>query len=538
MKKLITQKIHTCVVLEKVMAIIIIFASGTAVASAEIPEEVKIGGIFDVTGNWSQEGEEGKFIAEVAVADFNRYLESVDAHWRLVMQVEDAQALGSVAFDKVQTLKGNGINLLVGMSFSSHIQTSLSYINNNNMLAVSCCSQAVNLDIPDNVFRLRPNDNNQAPEVSDMIKAAGIEVLVTVHRGDAWGDGLKDGVVKIFEAEGGKVVDAIRYSPDLVDFSVEVSILDEQLDDLISEYGAENIGVLYIGTSEFLTIIEQLKFYENASAVRWFSTNTQAGSTELLDNPDTLAFSEKTMLTALRSVSEPNDQQKYVNDIVMERYSRNASVYTYPAYDSIWLLGMSIMEAQTTDVPVLVETIPKVAAEMKGSVGDLRLGKGGDLLGASYEIWRIEDGRWIDAADSHVSATRTLTDDTVVNLLASRAESGRPMSIDIVFVDTKQVNYDIQAMQLDQIVLDESGIFAADGKMAHTTIPLPGDEPVTVTVTFNGYGTDGIMSGPIGEKAIFANVIPEFGVLAVAVLAVAVLAVVIISGKTSLRIPS
>lgn len=515
---------------------IIIVASGTAAVYADIPEEVKIGGIFDITGNWSQEGEEGKYVAEVAVADFNKYLESIDAHWRLVMQVEDAQALGSVAFDKVQTLKGNGINLLVGMQFSSHIHTSLSYINNNNMLALSCCSQAANLDIPDNVFRLRPNDNNQAPEVANMIQNAGIEVLVTVHRGDTWGDGLKDGVVKIFEADGGTVVDAVRYSPDLVDFSVEVSILDEQLGELINEYGAEKIGVLYIGTSEILTIIEQLIFYENASAVRWFSTNTQAGNTELLDNSAALAFTEKTQMSAVRSVAAPNDQQRYVNDIVMERYNRNASVFTYPAYDSIWLLGMSIIEAQSTDVQTLVNTIPEVAAEMKGSVGDLDLGEGGDLLSASYEIWRIEDGRWIDVTDSHVSAAYTLTDGTRINLMASEAEAGSPMNIDIAFVGAEQVNYDIVAMQLDKIVLDEKAVFAADGTMVHTTMSLPGDEPVAVTVAFNGYGTDE-MSGPIGEKAIFAHVIPEFGVLAVVVLAAATLAAIIVSSPTSLRIP-
>lgn len=90
-------------------------ASGAYAQSGEIPDRVVIGGVFDITGNWSLEGEEGRSAAELAVDDFNEYLVAIGAGWTMTMQVEDAQANASVALDKVQSLKGRGIDLLVGM---------------------------------------------------------------------------------------------------------------------------------------------------------------------------------------------------------------------------------------------------------------------------------------------------------------------------------------------------------------------------------------------------------------------------------------
>ncbi|MCE2509123.1 MAG: ABC transporter substrate-binding protein [Nitrosopumilaceae archaeon] len=203
---------------------------GAGAAYAEIPDEVVVGGVFDITGNWATEGEEGKTAAQLAILDFNEYLEDIGADWRMKMRVEDAQAIGSVAFDKVQTLHGSGINILLGMAFSSPLSLSTGYIESNNMLALSCCSQAGNLAVDDNIFRLVPNDNNQAPAVNAMIEDSGIEVLVMVTRGDTWGDGIRDTLAGIYD---GTIVAGFRYNPDAIDFSAEISLLDKQLGELV-----------------------------------------------------------------------------------------------------------------------------------------------------------------------------------------------------------------------------------------------------------------------------------------------------------------
>ena len=371
-------------------------AGGAYAQSGEIPDQVVIGGVFDITGNWSLEGEEGRSAAELAVDDFNEYLAAIGADWTMTMQVEDAQANASVAFDKVQSLKGRGIDLLVGMGFSSHIHTAKGYIDSNNMLAISHGSQAANLAIDDSIFRLRPDDNSQSPVINAMLKDAGIEVLATVTRGDPWGDGLKQGIEEIFE---GEVVEIFRYNPDAVDFSVEAPILDGEVGRLIEQHGADKVGVLYVGTNEFLLLIQQLGFYENVGKVRWFSTNIQAGNSILVEDPVAFEFAKKVQFIASRSVIDNNSIKTYVDEWALERYGRPASIYSYAAYDSIWLLGTAIQQAQTTDVHTLTSIMPAVAKNMIGSGGHLELNKAGDLASSTFEIWQVTGDGWVEVAE-------------------------------------------------------------------------------------------------------------------------------------------
>ena len=371
-------------------------ASGAYAQSGEIPDQVVIGGVFDITGNWSLEGEEGRSAAELAVDDFNEYLVAIGAGWTMTMQVEDAQANASVALDKVQSLKGRGIDLLVGMGFSSHIHTAKGYIDSNGMLAISHGSQATNLAMDDSIFRLRPDDNSQSPVINAMLKDAGIEVLATVTRGDPWGDGLKQGVEETFE---GEVVEIFRYNPDAVDFSVEAPILDVEVGRLIEQHGADKVGVLYVGTNEFLLLIQQLDFYENVGKVRWFSTNIQAGNSILVEDPVAFEFAKKVQFIASRSVIDNNSIKTYVDEWALERYGRAASIYSYAAYDSIWLLGTAIQQAQTTDVHTLTSIMPAVAKNMIGSGGHLELNEAGDLASSTFEIWQVTGDGWVEVAE-------------------------------------------------------------------------------------------------------------------------------------------
>ena len=368
----------------------------TGVASAhseDIPDVVRVGGVFDVSGEWSLEGEEAKSAAELAVEDFNEYLAAIGADWRMMMRVEDAQANNSVAFDKITSLRGSGFDLMIGMGYSSHILLAKNYIDTTNILVISHASQATNLALDDSIFRLVPNDANQSPAINAMLEDAGIEVLATVTRNDPWGNGLSMGVTDIFE---GEVVPLSNYDPQGFDFSVTADFVDKQIENLIEKHGADKVGVLYVGTSEFELLVQQMDPYDNVDKVRWFSTNTQAQSVpNLIGDAQFYEFYENTNFTTTRTIPEAaNSITKYVDGWVYEKYNRTAGYYTYPSYDSVWLLGASILQAQTTDVDVLTEVVPLVASRSLGSAGPLGLSEEGDLAQSTYEIWQIVGGEW------------------------------------------------------------------------------------------------------------------------------------------------
>lgn len=365
--------------------------SGVGLASADIPSEVKIGGIFDT--NWA-EGDEGRLVAEIAVNDFNEYLENIGADWSFSISMEDAQSSNTIAFDKIQAFAGAGVNILVGVAFSSHINLAASYIADNDLLVLSHGSQAANLAIDDTVFRLVPNDDRQAAVVAKMLEDAEIEVLVTVVRGDTWGDGMREGVEKYFN---GTIEEGFRYNPEAVEFSVEVSILnDETIPPLVDEHGADKVGILYVGTDEFLPMMQSMKYYENVRDVRWFGTNTQSVKTYFFEDDAAKEFANATQFTATRStLSSANDIKKDIDARYLETYNATLSTYGYAAYDSIWLLGNAILQTQSTDTATLTNAIPYVAAHMQGASGDLTLSEYGDLVGSKFEIWQVGDGEWV-----------------------------------------------------------------------------------------------------------------------------------------------
>ena len=374
------------------LSAVMVVGLATCTAAAQIPEEVKIGGIFEVSGSWSSEGEQAKTAAEFAIDDFNEYLRGMGAGWSMSMQVEDAQGNPVVVQDKIHSLRGINIKMIVGMAFSSHIQLSKSYIDSNGIIIISHAAQSENLAIDDSVFRLVPHDGNQTPAVAAIIEDAGIEVLVTVNRADTWGDGLRRGVVSHFD---GEVVELIRYRTVATDFSVSVSVLDTELQRLIDEYGADKVGVLYVGNDEFLTMIHQMRFYENTYKVRWFSTNTQANAEYFLVGPVARDFASQTGFTATRYVkSEDNAIRQQLDERFIEKYNFTASPYGYAAYDSVWLLGSTILQTQSVDTQTLTDAIPLVAEHTLGTIGPLTLTDEGDLATFAFEAWQFGDDGW------------------------------------------------------------------------------------------------------------------------------------------------
>ena len=137
------------------------------------------------------------------------------------------------------------------------------------------------------------------------------------------------------------------------------------------------------------------------------------------------------------------------------------------------------------------------------------------------------------AGDGDTSATGMLPDGTPVELTATRFDAQRVMQLDIVFKDSKHVNYDIVAVQDGETVLDVKDAHEHGGMGTHRTMPMdldPDEFPLEVTVTFNGYGVNE-MTGETGD-VVFANIVPEFGTIAVLILAVAVVSIVAVTARS------
>ena len=145
----------------------------------------------------------------------------------------------------------------------------------------------------------------------------------------------------------------------------------------------------------------------------------------------------------------------------------------------------------------------------------------------------MDDGMMMTAQDASVMGM--LSDGTNVMIMATEVMAGEPVRIDIVFEDSEHVNYDIMVMQGDAVVLDETDAHEHQGMGQHMTDMLPTDDPIDITIIFQGYGVDQI-TGPVNEELVFTHVVPEFGTIAALVLAAAIVSIVVVTARSRLSI--
>ncbi len=366
---------------------------------------ITIGGLFPLTGQISSSGLGVHAAAELAVEDFNAYLEEAGAQWWLVLSSEDTATNPTIALEKTQTLYARGISNIIGPSTSGNTQNIKSYADSNNMLIISCCSTAPSLAIPgDSIYRFVPDDRNQGSALGKILVRDDIKALVPVWRGDTYGDDLRDETAASFESRGGEVHPGVRYAPDTSELSLEMALLAKYVQEVADEHGTENdVAVFVIAFDEITSLIQSASQYPILENVSWYGTEATAGSDELIDDRIASAFTEKVGYTALRILPSSGPERENIQDRLTEQLGNEPDAFAYTAYDSVWVLGKAIMKANSADSAYVKNVLYDVAAAHSGATGSTELNDAGDIAIANYEVLKIEDGAWIQT-DKYAAA--------------------------------------------------------------------------------------------------------------------------------------
>ena len=134
---------------------------------------------------------------------------------------------------------------------------------------------------------------------------------------------------------------------------------------------------------------------------------------------------------------------------------------------------------------------------------------------------------------------QTLTAADIAISIDDGAKAGEKVAIDVT-INGEHVNYDIVATHNGETILDESDNHSHTGEGSHTTSALSADasddNPIDVTVTFQGFGFPGDdKTGPIGLTNT-AQAVPEFGTIAAMILVVAIVSIIVITSKSRLSL--
>ncbi|MGQ0605754.1 MAG: PEFG-CTERM sorting domain-containing protein [Candidatus Nitrosotenuis sp.] len=155
----------------------------------------------------------------------------------------------------------------------------------------------------------------------------------------------------------------------------------------------------------------------------------------------------------------------------------------------------------------------------------------------------VQEAHGDDDADhdheAHGAMVMSQDGSIIVHIDSDVPAEGEEALVTVEFVNAdgnsiEHVNFEVTATQDDQEVLAETGQHAHSGVTEFTTTALGSDSPLDVQVTILGIGLpdDEVnWTDPKGE-AVSAQVVPEFGPLAMIILASAIVSIVAITARS------
>lgn len=369
-------------------------APGGEAAPAGLTGEVTLGVLLPTTGDLSAHGEENLAGTRMGAEDFNAHLEKIGAPWRMALAAEDTATNPTVALDKLAALNSRGIKVIIGPETSSAIRNIKGYSDSNGMVMLSCCSSAPTLAIPgDSAFRLVPDDSNQGHALARVIESRGVDTLLTVNRGDAWGDGLSNSTYSSFASFGGTAPAPIRYNPEAPDYAATVSLLAERAE-AAREAGASQVGVAMIGFAEAVHFMQSASEHPALADTLWFGAGSTTKDPDIVGDPIARGFSNAVEYTTVQVAVSKNAIYERVEERLSAEFGYVPSAFVHSSYDAPWIYGIAMLQLDSDDAGKIREILPDVASRYYGAIGPAQLNGAGDLASANYEVWGVAGETW------------------------------------------------------------------------------------------------------------------------------------------------
>lgn len=365
------------------------------VTEMEDPGELQVGVLVPLTGDLASYGADSREGTELALVNFNKYLTDNGEDWRMELVIEDTATDPIVTLEKVQSLNAKGIKYVLGPETSAGVRNIKSYVDSSGMIIISPSSTSPELAIPDNLFRLVPDDTQQGRVIAAIMQETGIKAAIPVYRGDVWGDGLYDSTLESFTEIGGILDEGIRYSPDATDFSTEAKLLSDAVNEYTAQYAEGEVAVIIIGFSEVVHFLNSASTYDNLGSVIWFGSDGSSKNDPVVEDPTAAEFAGDVMLISTQFAASDNEVFDTVTNHMLAITGNVPISYVYSSYDALWILGLTL-DRVGYDAPAsaVLDALPGVAEEYVGAIGDVSLNEAGDLARADYELWAVADNKW------------------------------------------------------------------------------------------------------------------------------------------------
>lgn len=335
----------------------------------------------------------------LSVDDYNEYLKDLGEEWWIDVVIKDNNSDTEVSLVKTREFHDEGIDIIIGPSASSSVAAVYDYTKRNDMLLISCCSTAPSLAMPDHIFRMAPDDTNQAQALAAVMTDDGIDTVVTIYRDDTYGQGLSDELVNAMEQRGGIVASTIHFSPNVEDLDATslVAHLASIVQDLSEVNGSDRVAVVAISFTEITDIVEAALDYPILSQVRWYGSESVVNLRDMTEG-ELGVFSNTVNLSGVIQHVSPNLLNTQIESKIRMQLDlledESVNIFAYTAYDAILVLGNAMLATQSSQTDSLIDALPHVSMKTFGASNNVQFNENGDLAAVDYGIWRVMDEHW------------------------------------------------------------------------------------------------------------------------------------------------
>lgn len=253
--------------------------------------DVVIGAVLPITGPDAETGKGAQDAIDLALTQATSYYtKTAGLNINFMFDIRDSASDPATTLTQVKKLHEAGVTMMLLGGNSADLSAVQQYCKDNQIIVLGTRSTAVTLaDSDDLIYRLTPDDSNQAKALVRLIEAQGKKHLVILYRDDVYGQGLQEAISEVFTGE----VDRYSYPVYETDFSSLVKIATAAVEKT-GRY--EETAVVVIGLTEVVRLLETVEDGPLTS-VSWYGTDGIAQSRNLLSSPHAVSNALKTNLT-------------------------------------------------------------------------------------------------------------------------------------------------------------------------------------------------------------------------------------------------
>jgi ABC-type branched-subunit amino acid transport system substrate-binding protein len=324
------------------------------------------------------------FIAELAQQKINAHLNKTGQNVRVHIKVRNAEGDPENAYEITKKFNEEGVKLVVGYGWNSHLNASIQYAMENSMVIVSPSANSPQYSTMDGCFRLLPDDRREAKAIADIITSYGVDSIIILQRKGVWGENMAAGFLWEIRANGGEVVDWIEYDPsNSNEIRDAISRASEMAQDSIMYRGMDKTGVFLVSLDDASSVLVEAENHMSLMNVTWFGTEMTTLDPALLSNAGHIA--SKVSLLGPVNTHIYNEDFQEINNLFHGAFGEPLDFRLANVYDGCWLLALSAVEAES--YACVSEVFGEVAYTHYGITGPLDVNEFGDRSWIRYYFY-------------------------------------------------------------------------------------------------------------------------------------------------------